>query len=201
MNISKILFSINAYTKRLESNKNAFDEKTSGLDTEAPQERRQYDVAIADRRLSDTFAKSDFVEKYKEALAAMRKKNHTRTMEPPTVGQMNILTALGMIPSVPERVLKYAAESMNGNAISLYALNAIARKNKLPQVDIFLPMSEEEADNALDTLEKYCEGIAGMKPDEYLSTAREHDTNKPDAFIDEVLHVPAMAFRTAVETL
>lgn len=190
---------MNKYTARLTSNKNVFIEKVGEApDLEDPQARRQYDVATADRKLSDTYARSDFRNAYQAEIAQMRTVNKTRALEAPTADMERILNVLRMIDAPDDQLMSYAAQSLKGNTLALYALNSIAKKAKKAQVDIFLPMDEAATTAALDALETYCKGIEGMKSDEYLATACELNTNDVAGFVDSVLHVPAKAFLAAV---
>lgn len=199
MGIQKLMYELNKYTRRLNANKNTFIEKVGeSPNQEDPQARRNYDVAVADRKLSDTFASSDFKVTYQAEIAQMRSVNKTRALEAPTAEMERILNVLRMIDSPDDKLMAYAAQSLKGNTLALFALNSIARKAKKAQVDIFLPLDEESTEAALDALETYCSDIAQKNPDEYLATACELNTNDTAGFVENVLHVPAKAFLAAV---
>ena len=199
MSIGKIMYALNAYTKQLAEHKETFDMKTEDLQQKkTPEAIRNYEVALADRKMSDKISLTDFEGRYKSALAAMRRKNQNRTFEAPTDGMINILAALRMVDNPGEQVIASAAKSMGGNVLALLAVNSIAKKANCKEADIFMPMNEKDAAAALDALETYCNNVAKTSADKYLATAKEWNMNAADVFVNEVLHISATPFLMAV---
>ena len=200
MSISKIIRAMNAYHAQITEHKTVFIEKVGdNPDMNDPQTVRRYEVALADRKLNDTFSRNDLRTKYTSAIADMKKQNHSRVLDAPTTDQVNTLNVLRMIENPDDQLMAYAAKTLKGNTLSMYALNAIAKKAKKAQADIFLPMPEAETDSALDALNAYCDNFAQMPAEEFLASYDPIDANAVEDFVTSILHVPAKPFLAAVD--
>ena len=140
-------------------------------------------LAIAQVTLDEvvSFARQQFQMETDDGISAMRKYNKARKVEEPTIGQINILTALKMIPHPSDEFLYGVVNTLKGNRLCLMALDAIVRAAWADDPDheckrysdMLKPeMTIKAADEAITKLKKFCDklvredigNIAGKTP-------------------------------------
>lgn len=145
-----------------------------------------------------------FSERSVEGIRAMRRQNKNRRVDEPSMGELNILSALRMIPHPSDEFLDAVANTIKGNRLALMAMDAIVRAAWADEPDhvcktysdMLKPvMSIAEADEAITKLQKFCEKLEKKSPEELAA----HNTfaNSNDLIVS-VLNVDPESFAQAV---
>ena len=109
-----------------------------------------------------------------DGIAQMRVKNKRRVEDEPTTGQINVLSALKLIPHPSDELLYSVANVLKDNRLCLMALDAIVRAAWADDPgheckrysDMLKPeMTIKAADEAVTKLKKFCDQLVREEPE------------------------------------
>lgn len=99
--------------------------------------RKDLDAAMKARKDADAAARAKCIETVNSAINMMQEANSKRGLTPPTPEMVQMLSVINMMEKPPKSTLDAVANSLDGNALALSALQDMAQKKY--EHDPFIP--------------------------------------------------------------
>lgn len=153
-NTDRLYTAMRDFTDKRRENREIFLRKKKSLEgyKGSAGYQKDLDAAMKIRKDADEVARKECQRIVDETLADMVKKNGSRTVAVPTDEHIRLLTVAKMMKKPSKEALDNIANSLEGNALALAALNDIAREawnNDDKVVRDFLPNYETKATSEL----------------------------------------------------